>query len=171
MDQNKWDRRWLGLARHYAGWSNDPSTQVGCVIARGKDQLSQGYNGFPTGIADTDERLADRDTKLALTIHAEQNSLLRIGARRAKGASLYVWPFPPCHACAAAIVQAGIKRVVIPLEIEPELMERWRESLAISRALFAECQISLIGIPETPLAAPQRPVQPFRPARSTNAHV
>nr|MBP8283311.1 hypothetical protein [Chromatiaceae bacterium] len=68
IDQTKWDRRWLGLARHYAGWSNDPSTQVGCVIARGKEQLSQGYNGFPAGIADSDARLADRDTRLALTL-------------------------------------------------------------------------------------------------------
>jgi len=148
IDQTKWDRRWLGLARHYAGWSNDPSTQVGCVIARGKEQLSQGYNGFPAGIADTDARLTDRDTRLALTLHAEHNALLRIGARRAKGASLYVWPFPPCHACAAAIVQAGIARVVIPLGADAELMDRWRSSLAISRELFSERRISLIGIPE-----------------------
>lgn len=146
IDQTKWDRRWLDLARHYAGWSNDPSTQVGCVIARDKEQLSQGYNGFPAGIADTDARLADRDTRLALTLHAEQNSLLRIGARRAQGASLYVWPFPPCHACAAAIVQAGIARVVIPLGADADLMDRWRASLAISRELFAERNINLIGI-------------------------
>ena len=86
IDQTKWDRRWLDLARHYAGWSNDPSTQVGCVIARDKEQLSQGYNGFPAGIADTDARLADRDTRLALTLHAEHNALLRIETEAGHGA-------------------------------------------------------------------------------------
>lgn len=147
FDRDKWDRRWLYLARHYAAWSNDPSTAVGCVIARRKEQLSQGYNGFPSGIADTEARLLDRDTRLALTIHAEQNALLRIGARKAKGASLYVWPFPPCGDCAKLIAQSGISRVVMPLNTDPALLERWQASLAIARELFGEKGISLVGIP------------------------
>ncbi len=142
IDQTKWDRRWLGLARHYAGWSNDPSTQVGCVIARGKEQLSQGYNGFPAGIADSDARLADRDTRLALTLHAEHNALLRIGARRAKGASLYVWPMPPCAHCAARIIQVGIVRVVAPSPPR-EQAERWHQSLMLSSAVLREAGVSL----------------------------
>jgi hypothetical protein len=31
---DKWDRRFLGLAAEVAGWSKDPSTQVGAVIVR-----------------------------------------------------------------------------------------------------------------------------------------
>ena len=148
FDQSKWDRRWLNLARFYAGWSIDPSTGVGCVIARKKSQITQGYNGLPAGIADSDERLQDRDMRLALTLHAEHNALLRAGASKVKGASLYVWPFPPCHRCACDIVQVGIKRVVIPLHTDPALQERWRDSLALSRELFAESHIALIGIPD-----------------------
>ena len=145
-DQAKWDRRWLDLAQFYAGWSLDPSTAVGCVIARGKRQITQGYNGLPTGIADTDARLQDRAMRLALTLHAEHNAILRVGAGKVRGASLYVWPFPPCHRCACDIVQAGIKRVVVPLHVDVALQERWRESLALSRELFAESNISLVGI-------------------------
>lgn len=147
----KWDRRWLGLARHYASWSIDPSTAVGCVIARGKVEVSQGYNGFPTGIADTDERLQDREQRLALTLHAEHNAILRVGAALVRGASLYVWPFPPCHRCACDIVQAGIGRVVVPLveDEEPVMYQRrlrWKESLELARGLFREAGIPLIGL-------------------------
>jgi len=145
---NKWDARFLELARVISGWSKDPGTGCGAIVVKDRYILGTGYNGFPAGIADTDARLEDRDTRLALTLHAELNALLRIGARRAKGASLYVWPFPPCHACAAAIVQAGIARVVIPLGADADLMDRWRASLAISRELFAERNIRLIGIPQ-----------------------
>ena len=146
-DQAKWDRRWLDLARFYAGWSLDPSTAVGCVIARGKRQITQGYNGLPSGIVDSDARLQDRTMRLALTLHAEHNAILRAGAAKVRGASLYVWPFPPCHRCACDIVQAGIKRVVVPLHVDAALQERWRESLALSRELFAESRINLVGIP------------------------
>ena len=55
-----WDRRFMELAAFYARWSKDPSTQVGAVITRGKQQVSQGYNGFPAGVADLPERLANR---------------------------------------------------------------------------------------------------------------
>lgn len=148
FDQDKWDRRWLSLARFYAGWSIDPSTGVGCVIARNKSQITQGYNGLPTGIADTDERLQDRDMRLALTLHAEHNAILRAGAVKVRGSSLYVWPFPPCHRCACDIVQAGIKRVVVPLDYDPALQARWRDSLDLCRELFAESHIALIGLPD-----------------------
>ena len=53
----KWDRRFIELASHIAQWSKDPSTKVGCVIV-GEDReiRSTGFNGFPRGIDDDDER-------------------------------------------------------------------------------------------------------------------
>ncbi|HIF04044.1 MAG TPA: CMP deaminase, partial [Candidatus Poseidoniales archaeon] len=49
----KWDRRFLALAEHIAGWSKDPSTQVGCVVVGVDREIrSTGFNGFPRGIAD-----------------------------------------------------------------------------------------------------------------------
>ena len=139
---HKWDQRFLELARFYAGWSRDPSTKVGCVIAYGNVQLGQGFNGFPPGIADDDARLQDRDTRLALTIHAEQNALAGLPRGLGMGATLYVWPFPPCAPCAARIIQAGIVRVMAP-EPAPELAERWRDSLALSSEVLREAGVSL----------------------------
>jgi dCMP deaminase len=69
----KWDLRFLELARHIAGWSKDPSTQVGCVVV-GQDReiRSTGFNGFPRGIEDNEERLKDREQKYPLICHAKR---------------------------------------------------------------------------------------------------
>ena len=51
---NHWDHRFLGLAQFIAGWSKDPSTQVGSVIAdRMRRVVATGFNGLPSGVEDT----------------------------------------------------------------------------------------------------------------------
>ena len=147
----RWDRHFLGLALHHSKMSKDPSTQVGCVVV-GPDRelLSAGFNGFPRGIADTIERLSDRDTKLKLIVHAEMNALLaaaRIGVR-IKGCTLYlcatddtgmVWGGPPCTRCTVEIIQAGITEIVShPIKAVPS---RWHEDLEIARGLIREAGI------------------------------
>ncbi|MBT7127172.1 MAG: CMP deaminase, partial [Candidatus Thioglobus sp.] len=73
---DKWDKRYLGLAAEVSTWSKDPSTQVGAVtVGSKKEVLSQGFNGFPRGIDDSDERYNNRDTKYKLVVHAEMNAI------------------------------------------------------------------------------------------------
>ena len=124
-----WDERMLALAQHVAGWSKDPSTQVGAVIADPAHRvLSIGYNGYPKAVPDC--QLEDRDYKLARIVHAEMNALLFARAPL-EGATLYVWPMPPCSHCAGPIIQAGIGRVVAP---PPQ--ERWADACAIGMQMF-----------------------------------
>ena len=144
----KWDRHFLGLALYHSKLSKDPSTQVGSVIV-GPDReiLSAGFNGFPRGIADTAERLNDRDTKLKLVVHAEMNALLAAArtGMRLKGCTLYlaatdesglVWGGPPCTRCVVEIIQVGIEEIVsFPVKSIPS---RWHEDLALARKLIAE---------------------------------
>ena len=53
---NKWDERYLQLADCVATWSKDPSRKIGAIAIGSKGQvLAQGYNGFPRGVADTEE--------------------------------------------------------------------------------------------------------------------
>lgn len=55
---NKWDRRYMEMAYLVSTWSKDPSSKIGAVCVNRKGQiLSTGYNGFPRGIKDTEERL------------------------------------------------------------------------------------------------------------------
>lgn len=137
---NKWDHRFLDLALRIATWSKDPSTKVGAVIVRPNRTLASiGFNGFPREVDDTPERLEDRATKLQFTLHAEMNAILS-AAEPLVGYTLYVAPLIPCGNCAAAIVQAGIKRVVAFM---PHIPERWEDSFAAGKAMFSEAKVEL----------------------------
>src|SRR6056300_1070160 len=58
---SNWDTRYLALAWHFGTWSKDPSRQIGAVaIGENGEIIAQGYNGFPRGIEDTEERYNDR---------------------------------------------------------------------------------------------------------------
>lgn len=137
---DRWDIRFLGLAAFIADWSKDPSTKVGAVIThtRSRRIVSTGFNGFPAGVEDTDNRLLDRNVKYEMIVHAEQNALMFAG-REAEGCTLYVTPLAPCARCAALIIQAGIQRVV---SLSPDFEhERWGEAARISRVMFDEAGV------------------------------
>ena len=52
---NTWKLRYLDLAKQISSWSKDPSTKVGCVAIGNEGQvLSQGYNGFPRNVLDSE---------------------------------------------------------------------------------------------------------------------
>lgn len=132
---DKWTKRFLDLAKMYASWSKDPSTQVGAVIVNDRNQqVGQGYNGFPRGVEDKEERLKDRDFKYSVILHAEENALLN-SQGSLEGCTLYVWPFLPCSNCASRIIQTGIKRVV---SIDRGKNSRWDLSHNLAKSLLKE---------------------------------
>ena len=139
----KWDKRFLDLATHISTWSKDPSTKVGCVVV-GEDReiRSTGFNGFPRGIEDDEERLADREQKYPLICHAEENAIMhaaRIGISL-KGCTAYV-TWPPCTRCARSLIQAGVSTIVYPENIE--IPERWMDDFNLSLNMLKEAKISL----------------------------
>jgi dCMP deaminase len=139
----KWRDRYVELARFYAGWSKDPSTRVGAVIADVQNRLiSAGYNGPPRGIDDARWQALDRDLKLAATIHAEANAILFAERDRLVGATLYV-THPPCPQCAALIAQAGISSVVYR-HASPDFVARWG---TVGLDLLAEAGVTVIEVP------------------------
>ena len=110
-----WGRKYTSLAKEISTWSKDPSTQVGAVVIGEKGQLlSQGYNGFPRGINDTDDRLNNRERKYELVVHAEMNAIYNASFNGVslKDSTLYVYGLPICSECAKGIIQVGIKKVV-----------------------------------------------------------
>lgn len=108
----KWDERFLQLAQLISSWSKDTSTKVGSVIVRPDRTIAAlGFNGFPRGIEDRIDRIADKGFKHNVILHAEENALLS-RTETVRGYVLYTWPVIPCSRCAAQIIQAGIVRVV-----------------------------------------------------------
>ena len=139
-----WDQRFLDLAIQVSTWSKDPSTQVGAVIVRpDKTVASLGFNGFPRGLSDAPELYADRETKLARTVHAEMNAILS-AHEPVRGHTLYC-SHPVCVGCAPHIIQAGISRVVWPASVAYSFAERWRPSVAQSTALLDEAGVAWGG--------------------------
>ena len=136
----KWIKRYMQLADQVSSWSKDPSTKVGAVIVGDKGQIiSQGYNGFPRGVKDSETRYNDRPLKYKLVVHAEMNAILNAlyNSASVKGCALFVHNLPVCNECAKAIIQSGIKKVYMDTEIN----ERWQESWEITRKMFAEAGI------------------------------
>jgi dCMP deaminase len=142
--EDKWVARFIKLAEEVSTWSKDPSSQVGAVIVRPDRTIaSVGFNGFPRGVEDCHERIANRDTKLLYTIHAEMNAILS-AKEPLKGYSLFVWPFQPCAHCAASIIQSGIKEVYCPFNAHLDSYERWANSFKAALQMFDEAEVRVI---------------------------
>ena len=143
-----WDLRFMDLAKHIAGWSRDPSTKVGAVAVDSRKRLvASGFNGLSRRVEDSQERLHNRTTRYSLTVHAEINMLIS-AERSLRGCTVYLWPMPPCSQCAAALIQAGIARVVAPSPA-PDLADRWGESIELAVMAMREAGVK-VDILDTP---------------------
>src|SRR6056300_257865 len=141
MGLDKWDQRFLKLAEEVASWSKDPSRKIGAVAIGAKGQvLAQGFNGFPRGIDDSEERYNDRERKYELVVHAEMNVIYNAtySGVSLDGATLYVTGLPVCSECAKGIVQVGIKRVIMR---DMEIPDSWQESWRKTQVMFNETGI------------------------------
>ena len=154
----KWDLRFLDLAKFISKWSRDPSTQTGAVIVDSDNRIvSVGYNGFPKGVDDSEERYNNRELKYKIIVHCERNALL-FANRSCKNCTLYTFPFMSCAVCASMVIQSGIKRCVAPANFsfipknEPNATEplknRWKEEVDLATQLFKEARVELVLIKE-----------------------
>jgi dCMP deaminase len=146
MALQKWDTRFLEVAKLAARWSKDPNAQVGAVIVDAQGQIAGvGYNGFPKLVEDSAERYGDIDTKLEMVVHAEENAVLGAGVR-ARGGSVYVYGKPICARCAGTIIQSGVTRVVAQ-KPKKGTDSKWDKSGQIAQEMLAEAKIKFVSIP------------------------
>lgn len=142
---SKWDARFMRLAKEISTWSKDPSSKIGAVIVNDDRRiLSTGYNGFPRGIADTEERLNNKEEKYPRIVHGELNALLGAlyNGVSVKDATLYVYGLPVCSDCTKSVIQSGIGRVVINMSALDN--DKWgKQWEAISKPMFQEAEVSI----------------------------
>lgn len=135
-----WDQWFIGLAKYISTASKDPSTQVGAVIVDKHNRvISTGYNGFAKGVKDLPERLQDREVKYSIVVHAEINAIV-FATQPLQGATLYLYPFLSCSQCSSIIINAGIKRVVAPINDNP----RWKSSFEMSKSIYHEAGVQVV---------------------------
>ena len=137
---NKWDIRFLELAKQVASWSKDPSTQVGAVAVRNRTVIAQGYNGLHRGMKDTHDRLTVRTLKINRIVHAEMNAIYNAAENGVslKDSTVYVVGLPVCHECAKCLIQVGVKRIVTP---QQDIPEKWQQSCGDAHLFFEEVGI------------------------------
>lgn len=140
QDDRLWD--WaVGLANHASILSKDPSTKVGAAIFDDKRRvISMGYNGFPRGVEDSDDRLHDREVKYKMVLHAEQNAMA-FATAPLHGSTLFC-THPCCTQCAAMAIQRGIKHVCWTMP-SAEFLERWLWDLKLSSQMFKEAGVTV----------------------------
>lgn len=130
QDYISWDELYMGIAELSSKRSKDPRTQIGaCIINDRKRIVSIGYNGFPDGCSD-DEFSWEREDKHDYVIHAEINAILN-AERSLRGCVLYLYSgrgyYPCSKGCAQAIIQAGIKEVVLNhIGVDPAMKAKYK---------------------------------------------
>jgi len=151
--QEKWDRFYLDLAKYYSRASKDPSTKVGAILVDINNRVAGlGYNGFPPGVEDTEERYNNRELKYKLVTHAEVNACIDSGTR-ARGGTLYVYPsfaLPPiCNECCKVAIASGVREIVgFVADANDERAVRWKDSIAIAKMMCDEAGIRYRGLVE-----------------------
>jgi len=149
---DKWDHRFMEMARLVATWASCNRRKIGAVIVKDKRVMTTGYNGAPAGVKTCVERgecprqkmgiPSGQRHELCYAVHAEQNAIIQAAKLGVNidGATLYC-THQPCILCAKMIVNSGINRVVygegypdeFSLEILKEggvLLERYTEDEA-----------------------------------------
>lgn len=142
---DKWDYRFMSIAEEISTWSKDPSSKIGAVIVNDdKRILATGYNGFPKGIEDTEERLNNREQKYPLIVHAEMNCLMNAlySGVSVRGATLYVYGLPVCAECTKSVIQSGINRVVVATDSSKDVPQKWVDQWNnLSKPMYIEAGI------------------------------
>lgn len=114
------------------------------AIGKHNQILSTGYNGFPRGIADTSERLNDRETKYKYVVHSELNLIFNacLNGVSLDDSILFVYGLPVCSECSKAIIQVGIKTVYYMTSGTVDA--KWKESNILTEQNFKEAGINYI---------------------------
>ncbi len=102
----------MDLAVTVASNSYCERRKVGCLILKGNQIISDGYNGTISGFQNCCE---DEESGLTLptVLHAESNALMKLlrnGSMGLNGCTMFVTT-SPCLNCAKMIIQAGIKKL------------------------------------------------------------
>ena len=113
-NQTKLDDAYMSIAARWGQMSHAKRKQVGCIIVKDGQIISDGYNGTPYGFDNVCE-VATRfglETKREV-LHAESNALTKLAksTQSSLGSTVYI-TLMPCYDCAKLMIQSGVCRVV-----------------------------------------------------------
>lgn len=118
----EWDAYFIAIAMMAATRSTCKRRQVGAVITRGRQIVSTGYNGAPSGTSHCLDVGCLRETlgipsgerhEMCRGAHAETNAIAQAARMGIRTDEAFIYcTHEPCSFCTKAILNAGIVRVV-----------------------------------------------------------
>lgn len=147
-----WDVWYMRMVYVVASKSKDTSTKIGAVIVKNNRIVSVGYNGMPCGVDDSIVSRYDRPKKYMFFEHGERNSIYSAARNGIEldGAVMYTQGIPCCD-CGRAVIQSGIRRVVVHNVFEQVanfLRSHWSESCEATSQMFIESGVMVYKIDE-----------------------
>lgn len=111
---DNWDEFFMRHVYLAGSKSKDKSTQIGAILVRDGIVISEGYNGICRNVDDSIVERSDRPEKYHWYEHGERNAVYncaKIGTSSNK--TIMYTNDTPCTDCGRAVIQAGIKEVVL----------------------------------------------------------
>ena len=144
-----WDELFMRHVYLIASKSKDKKTKVGAVLVRDNSVISEGYNGFCRGIVDDIPERHERPEKYFWSEHAERNCIFHCARNGIStlGTVLYTQGLP-CSDCTRAIIQSGIKEIVLHEGWEHDVSvgitrDKWTESGQRSDIMIYESRVNV----------------------------
>jgi len=108
-ERPSWDDYFKELALLTSKRSTCPRLSVGCILVKDNRIISQGYNGYLSGLPHTP---IIRENHNIGTIHAEQNSIIDCAKRgvSCNNSIAYITHYP-CLNCFKTLAASGIKQI------------------------------------------------------------
>lgn len=135
-----------------ASKSKDRKTKIGAILVRDNTVVSEGFNGFPRKVNDNIDARHERPAKYSWSIHGEANCVFNAARNGIKTLDCILYTsVMPCSGCAGAIIQAGIKQIIIHKQAHDFLIEtqgtdgsrKWIASLSCSIEMFKESGVEV----------------------------
>ncbi len=124
--------------------STNPSTQNGAVLVNESgDIVMVAANTFPEGIKEIPERRV-KPLRYVFSVHAERNAIYQAAKVGVKTNGLtMVCCWGACTDCAQAIIQSGIKRLVV----HKQALDRsgsWQENIRLAFDMLREAGVEIV---------------------------
>jgi len=134
----------LKIAYLEAQKSTNPSTQNGAILVDEEDKvILSSFNSFPDRVVETKERQV-KPLRYKFSVHAERNVLYRAARLGVKTEGfIMVCPWAACTDCAQAIIQAGIKKLVV----HKQALDRsgsWKDDIDFAFKILREAGVEII---------------------------
>jgi len=121
-DVTDWDAYFMQFAELASTKSKDDKSKYGAaIIGPDNELLGTGFNGMPRGVNEHLDYRRRPPHKYAFIEHAERNAIYNAARSgvRISNCTMYLLALP-CAACARAIIQSGITKLVTASDAIPK---------------------------------------------------